>query len=83
MLPHSDKIPTICAGHVPKLPKMSLFEPREKSQKRMATSKFCPPVGQIDHKNVKNMDKSLSNVQRLPKISLFEPKKKSTKRIAM
>ena len=45
--------------------------------------KICPPVGQIDHKNVKNMDKSLSNVQRLPKISLFEPKKKSTKRIAI
>ena len=31
----------ICAGNVPKLPKMSLFEPREKSPKRMATSKFA------------------------------------------
>ena len=26
---------------MPKLPKMSVFEPREKSQKRMATSKFA------------------------------------------
>ena len=30
----------ISAGNVQKLPKMSLFEPREKWQKRMATSKF-------------------------------------------
>ena len=45
--------------------------------------KICPPVGQIDHKKVKIMDKSLSTAQKLPKISLFEPKKKSTKRIAM
>ena len=29
------KNPPICAGNVPKLPKMSLFEPREESQKRM------------------------------------------------
>ena len=35
------KNPPICAGNVPKLPKMSPFEPREKSQKRMATSKFA------------------------------------------
>ena len=31
----------ICAGNVPKLPNMSLFKPREKSLKRMATSKFA------------------------------------------
>ena len=30
---------------------MSLFEPREKSQKRIA---IYLPVGQIDHKNIKN-----------------------------
>ena len=41
LLTHSEKNPPICAGNVPKLPKMSLFEPREKSQKRMATSKFA------------------------------------------
>ena len=35
------KNPPIFAGNVPKLPKMSLFEPRKKSQKRMATSKFA------------------------------------------
>ena len=35
------KIPPISAGNVPKLPKVSLFEAREKSQKRMATSKFA------------------------------------------
>ena len=35
------KNPPICAGNVPKLPKRSLFEPREKSQKRMGTSKFA------------------------------------------
>ena len=35
------KNPPVCAGNVPKLPKMSLFEPREKSQKRMATSKVA------------------------------------------
>ena len=35
------KNPPICSGNVPKLPKMSLFEPREKSQKRIATSQFA------------------------------------------
>ena len=35
------KIPPISARNVPKLPKMSPFEPREKSQKRMQTSKFA------------------------------------------
>ena len=35
------KSPPISASNVPKLPKMSLFEPREKYQKRMATSKFA------------------------------------------
>ena len=29
------------ARNVPKLPKMALFEPRAKSQKRMTTSKFA------------------------------------------
>ena len=57
----SRKNPPICAGNVPKLPKMSLFEPREKSQKRMATSEFALLVGQTDQENVKNMDKLLSN----------------------
>ena len=41
LLTHSEKNPPICAGNVPKLPTMSLSEPREKSQKRMATSKFA------------------------------------------
>ena len=31
------KNPPICAGNVPKLPKMSLFEPREKSHRKMCT----------------------------------------------
>ena len=35
------KNPPICAENVPKVPKMSLIEPREKSQNRMATSKFA------------------------------------------
>ena len=35
------KNPPISARNVPKLPEMSLFEPREKSQRRMATSKFA------------------------------------------
>ena len=35
------KNPPICAVNVPKLPKMSLFEPREKLQKSLATLKFA------------------------------------------
>ena len=35
------EIPPISARNVPKLPKMSLFEPREKSEKRVATSRFA------------------------------------------
>ena len=35
------KNPPLSARNVPKLPKMSLYEQREKSQKRMATSKFA------------------------------------------
>ena len=42
----------ISARNVPKIPEMSLFEPREKSHRKM-----CTPVDQIDHKNVKNMEK--------------------------
>ena len=34
------KNPPISARNVPQVPEMSLFEPREKSHKRMATSKF-------------------------------------------
>ena len=33
------KIPPISAGIVPKLPEMSLFEPRKKSKKRILISK--------------------------------------------
>ena len=36
-----EKIPPISASNVPKLPEMSLFEPKERSQKRIATSKFA------------------------------------------
>ena len=35
------KIPPISARNVPKLPEMSLFEPRKKSNKRIAISKFA------------------------------------------
>ena len=51
----------MCAGNVPKLPKISLFEPREKSQKMDDVLKISRPVGQIDYHNVQNMDKLLSN----------------------
>ena len=34
------KIPPISARNVPKLPEMSLFEPRKKSKKRIAISKL-------------------------------------------
>ena len=51
------EIPPISARNVPKLPQMSLAEPRKKD----GDLKNLPPVGQIDHKNVKNMDKLLSN----------------------
>ena len=35
------KNPPISAGNVPKLPKMSLFEPRKKSKKRIAILKLA------------------------------------------
>ena len=35
------KIPPISARNVPKLPEMSLFEPRTKSKKRIAISKLA------------------------------------------
>ena len=35
------KIPPISARNVPKLPGMSLFEPRKKSKKRIAISKLA------------------------------------------
>ena len=35
------KIPPISARNVPKLPEMSLFEPRKKSKKRIAISKLA------------------------------------------
>ena len=35
------KNPPISARNVPKLPEMSLLEPREKSKKRMAISEFA------------------------------------------
>ena len=35
------KIPPISARSVPKLPEMSLFEPRKKSKKRIAISKLA------------------------------------------
>ena len=35
------KNPPISARNMPKLPEMSLFEPRKKPKKRMATSKFA------------------------------------------
>ena len=37
----STKIPPISARNVPKLPEMSLFEPRKKSKKRIAISKLA------------------------------------------
>ena len=51
------KNPLICAGNVAKLPKMSLFEPREKD----GELEICPPVGQIEQENAKNMNKLRSN----------------------
>ena len=35
------KNPPISAGNVPKMPEMSLFEPRKKSNKRIAISKLA------------------------------------------
>ena len=35
------KIPPISARNVPKLPEMSLFEPRKKTKKRIAISKLA------------------------------------------
>ena len=35
------KVPPISARNVPKLPEMSLFEPRKKSKKRIAISKLA------------------------------------------
>ena len=35
------KIPAISARNVPKLPEMSLFEPRKKSRRRIAISKLA------------------------------------------
>ena len=35
------KIPSISARNVPKLPEMSLFEPRKKSKKTIAISKLA------------------------------------------
>ena len=35
------KIPPISARNVPKLPEMSLYEPRKKSKKRIAISKLA------------------------------------------
>ena len=35
------KIPPVSARNVPKLPEMSLFEPRKNSKKRIATSKLA------------------------------------------
>ena len=55
------KIPPISARNVPKLPEMSLFEPRGKVTQKDGDLKICPPVGQIDHKNVEYLDKLLSN----------------------
>ena len=87
-----------CAGNVPILSKMSLFEPRKKSQKVDGDLKNCPPIGQIDHKNKKKKIKLLLKwfansfrkhspictwtVPELPKMSLFEPRQKSQKRMA-
>ena len=89
------KNPPICAGNVPKLPKMSLFERREKSQKKDGDLKICPPAAQTDQENVKNMDKLLpnwfgnwlrrktpicaKNVPKRPKVLVLELKKSETK----
>ena len=51
----------MCAGNAPKLPKMSLFRTKTKVAEKDGDLKVCPPEGQIDQKNVKNMDKLLSN----------------------
>ena len=53
------KNPPICAGNVRKLPQMLLFEPREKSHGDL---KMCPPLGQIDHKNVKKKWMNYSHI---------------------
>ena len=67
------------------------FWTKRKATEKDGDLKFCPPVGQIEHKNVKNMDKllsnwfdkSASNVPKLPEMSFLQPRKKSKKRIAI
>ena len=41
----------ISATHVPKLPGMSLFEPRKKVKEKDSNLKISFPVGQIDCRN--------------------------------
>ena len=83
---------------MPKKPEMSLFEPRQKSKKRIAISSSSL-VGQIDCKNTKEKRKllvkcfvnsfrknppiSASNVPKLREMCLFDPRKKSKERIAI
>ena len=44
-----------------KTAKNSTFCTKKRVTEKNGDLKICPPVGQIDHKNVKNMDKLLSN----------------------
>ena len=53
------KIPPISARNVPKLPEMSLFEPKKKFREKDSDLKIGSPVGQIDRKNRKKEIKSL------------------------
>ena len=92
------KIPPISARNVPKLPEMSLSEPRKKSKKKDSDLKISSPVDQIDRQNRKKKIKLLlkwfansfrkntpicaGNVPELPKMSLSEPREKSKKRMA-
>ena len=51
--------PPVSARNVPKLPEMSLFEPRKKSKKRIAISKSL--IRQIDCKSTDKNDLSLNS----------------------
>ena len=55
------KNPPICAGNVPKTAWNVTYWTKRKFTEKDGDLKICPPVGPIDHKNVKNIDKLLSN----------------------
>ena len=75
------KVPPISARNVPKLPEMSLFEPRKKSKKRIAISKTLKLIWQVIQKNT--FKNSLEMCLNCLKSHCLNQRKKSTKRIAV